>query len=139
MGLFKKIDKTQPNWREERSGIFNALCRAGAALGAIGKKIGPEIVDIGWDVLGRLVDTLVPQAVESVLNMIAKLTPKGVALIQGLIKDVDDLDLPGEEKFLQVLEGASDWLESSDKNIDKFELQTYIQNLFYQMRKNGDI
>ena len=139
MGLFKRIDKADPLWREQRSGLFNALCKIGAGVGALGKKIGPELVELGWDALGRAVDALVPEVIESVIGMIVKLTPKGVAFVQGLIKDVDDLDLPGEKKFLEVFQGASDWLEDQSKSIDKVELQTYIQNIFYNMRKKGEI
>ena len=139
MGLFKDIDKSKPNWREERSGIWNALCRAGARIGAIGKQVGPPVIDFGWQLLGKVIDSLIPEAIQHITDMVVKLTPKGIALIQGLIQDVDDLDLPGEEKYKKVFEEATAWVEDQGSSITKAELQTWIQDLFLRMRKNAEV
>ena len=139
MGLFRRIDKSQPNWREERSVIWNALCKLGAKTGRVGKEVGPRIIDFAWELLGKVIDSLIPEAIEHLTDMVINLTPKGIAFIQGLIQDVDDLDLPGEDKFKEVYDASREWVDEASRKISKAELQTWIQDIFLRLRKRGEV
>ena len=139
LGIGKKIDKSQPGWRELRSTLWNWLCKTGAEIGEIGKRAGPIMLEAGKDALLLAAEILLPKAFEQVADMVAKFTPKGIAFAQGLIKKVDELNIPGIDKMIDVAEEMVSWLEAEGKKLTTTEIKTFLQNIFYTMRKEGEI
>ena len=142
MSLFgiDKVDKTQDGWRDKyRSDTFNWLCKAGNQVGKFFAKAGPIAYEMSKEALKLAADIMLPDALQRTADLIVGFGPRGILLAQALMKKADELNVPGAEKMLSVIGDMTDWLEAEGKDLTKTDIITYLQDLFYDMRKDGSI
>ena len=137
--MFKKIDKSKPNWRDERSDFWNKLCDIGRGVGATGRDVGRTLGPIIGQTIGALIDRLIPIAIQVVTEMVVDIGETGIQFISGAIKEIDLEDISGLNKFQLVKEELVAWLEEQEKDIPNWKVDEYIQYIFGSLRRGGNI
>lgn len=128
MGFFKKIDKTDPNWRRHRSKWFNNVAKYGRKHG---RRIGKTI--------GSIVKAIWPSLKQMFTKIVREFGPEFIAFAWGRVKQLAKAKgIPGPQKMNILIDDSIDWFVDKGKGIPE-KLRLGLQYLYDDMKDRGKL